>query len=169
MTQTYEHNIILENGKYDVIGTRPVRHDGVDKVTGRAKYGVDYQAADLLHAKFVRSPHAHARIISIDTKEAEATEGVHAIVTSIDLPEAADKVISLGEGSANVKYLRNNVLATEKALYKGHAVAAVAAINPHIAEEAASKIKVEYEVLEKVLTAPEGMEEGAPLLHETRR
>ena len=90
MTQTYEPNIILENGKYDVIGTRPVRHDGADKVTGRAKYGVDYQAADLLHAKFVRSPHAHARIISIDTKAAEDTDGVHAIVTSADLPEAAD-------------------------------------------------------------------------------
>ena len=169
LTETYEPNIVLENGKYNVIGTRPVRHDGADKVTGRAKYGVDYQSSDLLHAKFVRSPHAHARILSIETEEAEAIDGVLAVVTSADLPEAADKVISLGEGSANVKYLRNNVLATEKALYKGHAVAAVAATSPHIAEEAANKIKVEYEILEKVVTAPEGMADGAPLLHETLR
>ena len=54
MTTTYEANVILKHGDYKTIGTRPVRHDGADKVTGRAKYGADFQATDLLHAKFVR-------------------------------------------------------------------------------------------------------------------
>ena len=169
MTTTYEPNMILKQGDYKVIGTRPVRHDGADKVTGRAKYGADFHANDILHAKFVRSPHAHARILSIDTSEAEAMDGVFAVVIGADLPEVADEVIALGEGAANLRYLRNNVLAADKALYKGHAIAAVAASSPHVAEEAADKIKVEYEVLDPVLTAPEGMADGAPILDETLR
>ncbi|CAI8004372.1 Nicotinate dehydrogenase large molybdopterin subunit [Geodia barretti] len=122
--------MILKQGDYKVIGTRPVRHDGADKVTGRAKYGADFHANDILHAKFVRSPHAHARILSIDTSEAEAMDGVFAVVIGADLPEVADEVIALGEGAANLRYLRNNVLAADKALYKGHAIAAVAASSP---------------------------------------
>ena len=169
MTTTYEPNMILKQGDYKVIGTRPVRHDGADKVTGRAKYGADFHANDLLHAKFVRSPHAHAKILSIDTSEAEAMDGVYAVVTGADLPEVADQVVALGEGAANLRYLRNNVLADDKALYKGHAIAAVAASTPHVAEEAADKITVEYEVLDPVLTAPEGMADGAPILHEALR
>ena len=169
MTTTYEPNVILKHGDYKTIGTRPVRHDGADKVTGRAKYGADFQATDLLHAKFVRSPHAHARIVSIDTSAAESMDGVHAVVTGADLPEAPDEVIALGEGAANLRYLRANVLAEDKALYKGHAIAAVAAATPHIAEEAASKIVVEYEALDSALTAPEGMEDDAPILHESLR
>ena len=169
MTTTYEPNVILKHGDYKTIGTRPVRHDGADKVTGRAKYGADFQATDLLHAKFVRSPHAHARIVSIDTSAAESMDGVHAVVTGADLPEAPDEVIALGEGAANLRYLRANVLAEDKALYKGHAIAAVAAATPHIAEEAASKIVVEYETLDSALTAPEGMDDDAPILHESLR
>ena len=169
MTTTYEPNMILKQGDYKVIGTRPVRHDGADKVTGRAKYGADFHANDILHAKFVRSPHAHAKILSIDTSEAESMDGVHAVVTGADLPEVADQVVALGEGAANLRYLRNNVLADDKALYKGHAIAAVAASSPHVAEDAADKIKVEYEVLDPVLTAPEGMADGAPILDEALR
>jgi xanthine dehydrogenase molybdenum-binding subunit len=169
VTTTYEPNMILKNGDYKVIGTRPIRHDGADKVTGRAKYGADFHAAYLLHAKFVRSPHAHARILSIDTSAAEAMVGVHAVVTGADLPEVPDEMIALGEGTANLRYLRTNVMAGDKALYKGHAIAAVAATSPHIAEEAAAKIKVEYEVLDSVLTAPAGMADGAPILHESLR
>lgn len=169
MTTTYEPNVILKHGDYKTIGTRPVRHDGADKVTGRAKYGADFHATDLLHAKFVRSPHAHARIVSIDTSAAESMDGVHAVVTGADLPEAPDEVIALGEGAANLRYLRANVLAEDKALYKGHAIAAVAAATPHIAEEAASKIVVEYEALDSALTAPEGMDDDAPILDESLR
>ena len=66
-TTKYEPNVVLSNVEYNVVGTRPIRHDGADKVTGRAKYGVDFTATGLLHGKVLRSPHAHARIRSIDT------------------------------------------------------------------------------------------------------
>ena len=155
-----------ENKEYKVIGTRPIRHDGVEKVTGRALYGADFQTAGLLHGKVLRSPHAHARIISIDTSRAEALPGVKGVVTAQDLPTAEDKVADLGEGAVNLKYLCDNVLASDKVLYKGHAVAAVAATNPHIAEEACKRIDIEYEVLPPVLEVRQAMAPDAPLLHE---
>jgi CO/xanthine dehydrogenase Mo-binding subunit len=150
---------------FRVIGTRPVRHDGADKVTGRALYGADFQMAGLLHGFVLRSPHAHARIKSIDTSKAKALDGVKAVVTAADLPQVADRIVDLGEGDTPLSYIRGNVLASGKVLYRGHAVAAVAAVSAHIAEEAASLIAVEYEVLPSVLTAPEAMKEGAPILH----
>lgn len=155
-----------ENKDYKVIGTRPIRHDGVDKVTGRAIYGADFQITGLLHGRVLRSPHAHARIISIDTNRAEAFPGVKGVITANDLPAAEDKVADLGEGAVNLKYLCDNILASDKALYKGHAVAAVAATNPHIAEEACQLIDVEYEVLTPVLEVRQAMESDAPILHE---
>ena len=155
-----------ENKEYKVIGTRPIRHDGVEKVTGRALYGADFQTAGLLHGKVLRSPHAHARIISIDTNRAEAYPGVKGVVTAQDLPTAEDKVADLGEGAVNLKYLCDNVLASDKVLYKGHAIAAVAATNPHIAEEACKLIDIEYEVLPPVLEVRQAMAPDAPLLHE---
>src|SRR5277367_4237695 len=115
--------------EYKVIGTRPIRHDGVDKVTGRALYGADYNAAGLLHGFILRSPHAHARIVRIDTSKAAAFPGVKAVVTADDLPEAADRIVDLGEGSTPLSFLQGNVLARGKALYKGHAIAGVAAVN----------------------------------------
>ena len=91
----------MSNDKeYKVIGTRPIRHDGVDKVTGRALYGADFTMAGLLHGKILRSPHAHARIKSIDTSKAEAHVGVKAAVTAADMPEADEGVVVLGEGGA---------------------------------------------------------------------
>ncbi|MEE8442473.1 MAG: xanthine dehydrogenase family protein molybdopterin-binding subunit, partial [Dehalococcoidia bacterium] len=159
MTPTdYEHNIVLETEKYDVVGTRPVRHDGHNKVTGRDLYGADFQAAGLLHGRILRSPHPHARIKSIDTSKAEALAGVRAVVTGKDLPPA--------NGDIDLHYRRANILADEKVLYVGHAVAAVAATSPHIAEEALELVHVEYELLPYVLTAPEAMKEDAPLLHD---
>ena len=158
-TTEYERNIVLSTTEYDVVGTRPVRHDGADKVTGRALYGADFAAAGLLHGKILRSPHAHARILSIDTSRAEALPGVQAVVTAADFPATP-------AGNSALKYLRDNVLANEKALYRGHAVAGVAATSPHVAEEALALIDVRYEVLPAVLTAPEGMKDGAPLLHD---
>ena len=155
-----------EKKEYKVIGTRPIRHDGVDKVTGRALYGADFQTTGLLHGKVLRSPHAHARIKSIDTSRAEAHPDVKAVVTAADLPTAADKIADLGEGAVNLKYLCDNILASDKALYTGHAVAALAASDPHTAEEALELIDVEYEVLPPVLEVREAMEDDAPLLHE---
>ena len=114
-----------ENPKYKVIGTRPVRHDGADKVTGRAKYGADIKLSGMLYAAMVRSPHAHAKIKSIDTSKAAALPGVRAIVTSADLPDQIDRIVELGEGSVNMHHLTANVLARDKVLYRGHAIAAV--------------------------------------------
>ena len=160
---------MAEKKDYKVVGTRPIRHDGLDKVTGRALYGADFQTVGLLHGKVLRSPHAHARIKSIDTSRAEAYPGVRAVVTAKDFPAVEDKIADLGEGTANVKDLQDNVLAGEKVLYKGHQVAAVAAIDPHTAEEALELIDVEYEVLPPVIKVLDAMEEDAPLLHEDMR
>jgi xanthine dehydrogenase molybdenum-binding subunit len=167
-TVNYERNVVLSSKNYDVIGTRPVRHDGADKVTGRAIYGADFDTAGLLFGKILRSPHAHARIVSIDTSAAEALSGVHAVVTSADFPEIeGGALVSDGEGGfTDVGRLRDNVLAGSKALYKGHAIAGVAASSSHVAEEAISLINVKYEVLAPVMTAPQGMEENAPILLE---
>ena len=156
-----------EEKEYKVVGTRPIRHDGVDKVTGRALYGADFQTVGLLHGRVLRSPYAHARIKSIDTSRAEAYPGVKGVVTAKDFPYAEDKIADLGEGAVNVKHLQDNVLAGGKVLYKGHQVAAVAAIDPHTAEEALELIDVEYEVLPPVIDVREAMKEDAPLLHES--
>ena len=163
MTTTYEPNQVLANETFKVVGTRPIRHDGADKVTGRAQYGADFNAAGLLHGKTLRSPHAHARIKSIDTSKAEALAGVRAVVTSKDFPPAKETA-NYGLGDQPMDRFRGNILAGDKALYRGHAIAAVAATSPHIAEEAVDLIEVDYEVLPAVLTAPDAMADGAPIL-----
>ena len=163
----YKPNTVLSNEEFDTVGTNPIRHDGAEKVTGRAKYGADTILPGMLYGKILRSPHAHAVIKSVDTSAAAAHPGVHAVVTSADWPETSMKLVDLAEGSIhNLGFLSMNVLARGKALYKGHAIAAVAAVSAHIAEEATKLIKVEYEVLKPVLTAIEGMKPDAPILHE---
>ena len=152
--------------QYNVIGTRPIRHDGVDKVTGAAQYGADLSLPGMLYGRVLRSPHAHARIVSIDTSKAEALDGVKAVITNADFPRASDEVIDTGEGAAQLNWLLDNVIASDKALYKGHAVAAVAAVDHHIAEDALELIEVEYELLPPVLDVRDAMLDTAPKLHE---
>jgi len=154
---------------FNIIGSRPVRPDGVDKVTGRAIYGADVRLQGLLYGKVLRSPHAHARILSIDTSKAEALPGVKAVVTGKDLPAAADKVEDLGESAINLMYLSANILAHDKALYHGHAIAAVAAVDSHTAEEAIGLIDVKYEVLPPVMTVDDAMADNAPILLDNLR
>src|SRR5580700_11027882 len=151
-------------GNFKVIGTRPIRHDGVDKVTGRAKYGADYAFPGMLHGKVLRSPHAHANIKSINIDKALKLPGVKAIVTGKDLPKAENKLEQSGEMVINPMYLSMNILAHDKVLYDGHAIAAVAATSPHIAEEALRLIEVEYEVLPPVMTVDVATKPGAPIL-----
>ena len=151
---------------FQVIGTRPVRHDGVDKVTGRALYGADFQMAGLLHGRILRSPHAHAKIKKIDASKALALPGVQAVVTSADMPDPGDRIANLGEGAVNLRHLSSNCLARGKVHYKGQAVAAVAAINGHVAEEACKLIQVEYEVLPRITDVVKAMAKGAPILHD---
>ncbi|HKJ39269.1 MAG TPA: xanthine dehydrogenase family protein molybdopterin-binding subunit [Anaerolineales bacterium] len=150
--------------KYKVIGTSPLRHDGVDKVTGRAAYGADIRLPGMLYGAVLRSPHAHAKIISIDTSEAEKLHGVHAVITAKDFPNLESKIVELGESVIDRKYQSNNVLARDKVLYFGHAVAAVAATNSHVANEALELIRVEYEVLSPVLDVRKAIESESPIL-----
>jgi CO/xanthine dehydrogenase Mo-binding subunit len=164
---TYEPNIVLSNQEYNVVGKRPIRPDGPEKVTGHAHYGADVRLPGMLYGKILRSPHVHARIKSIDTRHAMELPGVYAVVTSADLAQPSGRLVDLAEGMIhNMRFMSNNILAVDKVLYKGHAVAAVAATSPYIAEEALALIQVEYEELPPVLSAAEAMKPGAPLLHE---
>src|SRR5262244_2050150 len=153
-------------GAYHVLGTRPTRHDALEKVTGAARYGADVHLPGMLHGKILRSPHAHARIHAIDTSKAAALPGVRAVATAQDFPIVEDRLIDFAELQGNARMIAANVLALEKALYKGHAVAAVAATDRHIAEEALKLIEVDYEVLPTVLTVQDALKADAPLLHD---
>ncbi|MDA1128422.1 MAG: xanthine dehydrogenase family protein molybdopterin-binding subunit [Chloroflexi bacterium] len=154
-------NIVLSNTDYKVVGTRPIRPDGTDKVTGRAKYGADFQTAGMLFGKVLRSPHAHARIKSVDTSKAQALPGVEAVITGKDMPGANKSGASRG-----LQLSSDNLLARSKVLYKGHAIAAVAAVNQHVAEAAIALIQVDYDVLPPVMDVRQAMADDAPLLHE---
>ena len=155
--------------KYKVIGSRPVRPDGVDKVTGRAKYGADISLPGMLYGRVLRSPHAHAKIKNIDTSKALALHGVKSVITHKDLPTADNVALNLGETTDNLKWISDKVLATEKALFHGHAVAAVAATDPHIAEDALQLIEVDYEVLPAVLSVHDAMNPKTPNIHENMK
>ena len=153
--------------KYSVVGTRPARHDGFDKVTGAARFGADLNLPGMLHGKILRSPHAHARIRSINTAPAEALPGVMAVATAADFPIVQERpAIDYENAQQNPRIIAENILAYRKALYRGHAVAAVAAANPHIAEEALALIEVDYEVLPVALDWREALKADAPLLHD---
>lgn len=151
--------------QYKVVGTRPIRPDGVDKVTGRAAYGADTKAEGMLFGAVLRSPHAHAIIKSIDTSKAEALPGVKAVVTAADFgAHAGSGEVDLGETRGQANYMQDNVLANKKVLYHGHAIAGVAATDQHIAEDALALIDVQYEVLPSVLDVREAMLDTAPIL-----
>ena len=154
-------NVVLSNTSYKVVGTRPIRHDGADKVTGRAKYGVDVQMTGLLYGQVLRSPHAHAKIESIDTSKALAYPGVKAVLTGKDMPLAQRT-----EPDRNKRFASDNLMAQAKALYKGHAVAAVAASSQHVADIATGLIEVEYDVLTPLIDVRSAMESGSTLLHD---
>src|ERR1700704_4442431 len=156
----------LDKAALKVVGTRPIRPDGVDKVIGRATFGADMVMPGMLWGRIKRSPHAHARIVSIKTDKALALPGVKAVVTSSDFPNIPSEEAFVGEGPMNFRDLSYNCMAHGKALYDGHAVAAVAATSPSIAEEAAELIEVDYEVLPHVIDVEEAMKPNAPILHD---
>ena len=153
-------------GQYKILGTRPMRHDAYDKVTGAAKFGADFNVPGMLHGKVLRSPHSHARIRSIDTSKAEALPGVMAVATSADFPIIKSRPLDYENFQGNPRLMAENILANDKALYRGHAVAAVAATSPHVAEQALDLIEVDYEVLPTVLTWRDAMKSDATVLHE---
>ncbi|MGC2523948.1 MAG: xanthine dehydrogenase family protein molybdopterin-binding subunit [Stellaceae bacterium] len=152
--------------RYKWVGTRPVRPDGVPKVTGRAMYGADLAMAGALYGKIIRSPHAHARIRSIDASKALALPGVKAVVTAADFPDHKFEYVGPERVAQNFWHITRNIMAREKALYEGHPVAAIAAISKSVAEEAAALIEIDYEVLPHVIDVDEAMAADAPLLFE---
>ncbi|HEY3909150.1 MAG TPA: xanthine dehydrogenase family protein molybdopterin-binding subunit [Stellaceae bacterium] len=156
----------LDKESLKVVGTRPIRPDGVDKVTGRANFGADMTMPGMLWGKIKRSPHAHARILSINTDKAMALPGVRAVATRADFPDIPPSRAFIGAAPANLRDLSRNCMAKGKALYEGHAVAAVAATSPAIAEQALDLIEVEYEVLPHVMDVEAAMAPDAPLLHD---
>ena len=146
--------------KLKVVGTTPIKPDGVDKVTGRAKFGADVQLPGTLVGKILRSPHAHAVIKSIDTSEAEKLPGVKAVCTRDDFPEIARGAMY------DISYI---CMAREKVFFDGHQVAAVAATSEKIAKKALKLIKVEYEVLPHVIDVMDAARDDAPILHPDNR
>ncbi len=155
--------------QYKWVGKRPVRPDGVDKVTGRARFGADYNLSGQLWGKALHSPHPHARIIGIDTSRAEALPGVKAVVTAADFPDLPSKATAIGDMVVNLYYFSRNIMAREKVLYEGHPVAAVAATEKSIATAALKLIEVEYEILPHVLDPIDALKPDAPLLHDNLR
>jgi CO/xanthine dehydrogenase Mo-binding subunit len=152
-----QHDSKFTNQKFKLVGTRVMRPDGVDKVTGRARYGADTFAPGQLVGAILRSPHAHAKIRGIDTRRAEKLAGVKAVITSADLPDLTD-------GDAELYNVLENCMARGKALYDGHAVAAVAASDAETARKALKLIKVDYKVLPHVTDVDEAMKPAAPIV-----
>ncbi len=146
--------------EFKVVGTTPLRPDGVDKVTGRALFGADMSVPGQLVGRVLRSPHAHAKIKSIDTSAAEALSGVKAVVTAADFQELE---------AGDTRDVLKTIIAHEKALFHGHAVAAVAATSTSIAKAALKLIAVDYEVLPHVTEIEDAIKPGAPIVDEGRR
>ncbi|HED65821.1 MAG TPA: aldehyde oxidase, partial [Planctomycetes bacterium] len=142
---------------FQVIGRANRKIDGLDKATGRAIYADDIQLAGMLHAKFLRSPHAHARILSIDTSKARELSGVHAVITGADLPTRYGVIPWTQDETA---------LAVDKVRFIGDEVAAVAAVDEDTANEALARIEVEYEPLHAFLDPFEALERKDPQIHE---
>ena len=150
------------------VGQRTIRPDGEEKVTGKARFGADFSQPGMLWGKVLRSPHPHARILSIDASRAEALTGVKAVITGADLVDfPVDTPVQVGP--ADMRFVSRNVMARDKALYAGHAVAAVAATSPQAALEALELIDVEYEKLPWVIDVEEAMKPDAPVLHDFLR
>jgi CO/xanthine dehydrogenase Mo-binding subunit len=148
------------------VGTRQIRPDGVEKVTGRAQYGADFNLPGQLVGLVLRSPHAHAKLAKIDASKALELEGVKAVVTRDDFVEHDTNLIAAGEMMVSYRDISRNCMAREKVFYEGHAVAAVAATSRAIAKKALKLIDVEYEVLPHVIDEIEAMRPDAPLLHD---
>lgn len=149
-----------------VIGKRIPRVDGLERVTGQALFGADLTLPGTLHGKVFRSPYAHAKIRRIDSKRALVLDGVVAVITAEDLPPMKENAWApLGEMEIDMASLASLVIAREKAVFHGQAVAAVAATNPRVAEDALGLIEVEWEELPVVEDLLVAMKPGGPIIH----
>ena len=146
--------------EYSSVGKRDTRIEGAGKVTGGAIYAADVQVPDMLHCKLVHSPHAHARIVSIDATKALAIDGVERVIVAEDFGQAVK------DGSNPAIDASNRgaaLLAHKQAVFTGEPVAAVLAETPSAAEEGVEAVEVTYEVLPHVLDLEAAMEDGSPL------
>jgi len=134
------------------VGLSIPRPDGPEKVTGKVEYVADIQLKGLLHAKLLRSPHAHAKIKKIDVSRAKALPGVRAVITAADIPQLKKKAPTRAHA----------VLAIDRVVFVGQPVVAVAADEIAIAEEALDLIQVDYEVLPAAIDPLKAMQPGAP-------
>src|SRR5690242_2166598 len=134
------------------VGLSIPRPDGPEKVTGRVQFVADIKPRGMLHAKLLRSPHAHAGIVRIDTSRARALPGVRAVITAADIPQLKKKAPTRAHA----------VLAIDRVVFVGQPVVAVAADELAIAEEALDLIDVQYEVLPVAADPLESMKPGAP-------
>ena len=151
----------------DVVGQRLPRVDARERVSGEAIYPADLKLPGMVHAKLKRSPHAHALIRSIDTSRAQALPGVLAVVTASDFPELPiGATIPMGELGYDMWMVAQINIARHKVHWIGQPVAAVAALDPHIAEAALALIDVEYEPLPAAVDIAAAMAPDAPVLHE---
>ena len=161
-----DDDLAYSDRTFSQVGSRPVRPDGVDKVTGRARFGADISAPGMLIGKVLRSPHPHARIRAIDTAKAEALAGIKAVVTRDDFPDIGPNEELAADYEENLRDIARNIMARDKALYEGHAVAAVAATSAAIARQALALIEVDYEPLPHVTDVDAAMAPDAPILHD---
>src|SRR3989440_4966805 len=167
--QCFSHGVDLmayDGESLKVVGTRPIRPDGVDKVIGRANFGADMVMPGMLWGRIKRSPHAHARIVGIDTAKASALPGVKAVITRADFPDITPERAHIGTMPHNLRDLSLNCMAKGKVLYEGHAVAAVAATSPAIAGQARDLIEVDYEVLPHGVVVEAALAPDVPLLQD---
>jgi CO/xanthine dehydrogenase Mo-binding subunit len=155
----------MSERKFKYVGTRPIRHDGLDKVTGKAEFGADQEWPNMLWGAILRSPHAHARIRKIDASKARSAPGVKAVLTGPDMPKVPHRWMGGAEGGMDFGDIAENVLARDKGLYHGLAVAAVAATSLREAQDALALIQVDYEPLEAVFDVERAIAPGAPILH----
>ncbi len=146
----------------DYVGKRVLRKDGPDKVTGRAVYTVDMQLRGMLTGAILRSPHPHARILHVDVSRARALPGVKAVITAQDTIGVKHGFVDTPRYPAD-----QSPLAVDKVCFAGEEVAAVAAIDPYIAEEALELIRVDYEILPAVFDPEKAMQPDAPEIHPT--
>jgi xanthine dehydrogenase molybdenum-binding subunit len=148
-----------------VVGTRAPRVDAGERVTGRAIYPADLSRPGMIQGRVLRSPHAHARILAVDTAKAAALKGVLAIVTAEDFPDVPPgTMIPFGETGADAWISAVIVLARGKVTWRGQPVAAVAATDPYIAAAALELIEVRYEVLPPVMDMAAAMAPDAPVI-----
>ena len=177
MSTTYTNKQSAETSKYNVVGTRPIRHDGYDKVTGRARFGADLVMAGQLHGRILRSPHAHARILMVETAVATAAPGVLAVLTASDLRSEAfgnPAIDFFGiEGGAyrhrpgtELFMPDNALLAGDQARHVGDAIALVVAETEQQARDAAVLVEVMFEPLPAIVDTAAALSPGAPLVWE---